>query len=114
MNIKHTIPISQARKEIFSIAEQVQQPGQHFTLTENGRPKIVVLSALEFESLVETVDVLRALPDLEDDIAEAKEEYRRGNHVTLDDMLVGEGYVKMKKRKKGHELQSHSTKKGRR
>ena len=113
MNMKHIIPISQARKEIFSIAKQVQQPGQYFTLTENGHPKLVVLSASEFESLVETVDVLRAFPDLEDDIDEAEKEYRRSNVKTLDELLTKEGYIKETGRKKKHGLQSRSTRRSR-
>ena len=113
MNMKHIIPISQARKEIFSIAKQVQRPGQHFTLIENGHPKLVVLSASEFESLVETVDVLRAFPDLEDDIDEAEKEYRRSNVKTLDELLTKEGYIKVTGRKKKHGLQSRSTRRSR-
>lgn len=46
-----TIPISEARKNIFSIAEEVQNPNVHYTLTERGRPKIVILSAEKFEFL---------------------------------------------------------------
>ena len=111
MNIKNVIPISQARKEIFSIVKQVQRPGQHFILTEKGRPKMVVLSALDFESLVETVDVLRAFPDLEDTITEAEEDYRRGNFTTLDRILAKEGYVKITGGKKKSGLQSRSSRK---
>ena len=113
MNIKHIIPISQARKEIFSIAKQVQWPGQYYTLTENGHPKLVVLSVLEFESLVETVEVLRTFPDLEEDIDEAAKEYKRGNLRTLDDILAEEGYIKVAKGKEKHGLQSHSARKSR-
>ena len=113
MNIKHIIPISQARKEIFAIAKQVQRLGQHYTLTENGHPKLVVLSASEFESLVETVEVLRTFPDLEEDIDEAEKEYKRGNLKTLDEILAKEGYVKVAKGKKKHGLQSRSARKSR-
>lgn len=113
MNIKNIIPISQARKDIFSIAKQVQRPGQHFTLTENGHPKLVVLSASEFESLVETVEVLGAFPELEDDIDEAENEYRRHNIKTLDEILAGEGYIRVTGKKKKHGLQSRSTRKSR-
>ena len=102
MNIKNIIPISQARSEIFSIAQKVQKPGQHVTLTENGRPKLVILSALEFESLVETVDVLRAFPDLEDNIAIAEREYRQGDVTTLDEILKKEGYIKTNPAKNKH------------
>ena len=73
---------------------------------------MVVLSASDFESLVETVDVLRAFPDLEDDISEAEGEYRKGNYTTLDKVLADEGYIKITGGKKGHELRSHSAKKG--
>src|SRR3989344_2858176 len=111
MNIKNIMSISQARKEIFSIMKQVQQPGQHFMLTEKGRPKMVVLSASDFESLVETVDVLRAFPDLEDDISEAEGEYCKGNYTTLDKILAEEGYIKITRGKKRNGLQSRSAKK---
>lgn len=111
MNIKNIMPVSQARKEIFSIMKQVQQPGQHFMLTENGHPKMVILSASDFESLVETVDVLRAFPDLEDEISEAEEEYRKGNYTTLDKVLAEEGYIKITEGTKRHGLQGRSAKK---
>jgi len=80
-------------------------------LTEKGRPKMVVLSASDFESLVETVDVLRAFPDLEDDISEAEGEYRKGNYATLDKILAEEGYVKVTGGRKKHGLRGHSAKK---
>ncbi len=108
MNTKHVIPISQAQKEIFSISDQVQRPGQYFTLTEDGKPKMVVLSASEFQSLVETVDVLRALPDVENDIHEAEKEYRHGNVKTLDEILATEEYTKVTRGKKKNGVQSRS------
>jgi prevent-host-death family protein len=113
MNIKNTISISQARKEIFSIAKQVQRPGQHYTLTENGHAKLIVLSASEFESLVETVEVLRSFPDLEEDIDGAKNEYKCDNVKLLDKILAKEGYIKVAGRKKKHGLQSRSARKSR-
>ena len=113
MNIKNIIPISQARKDIFSIAKQAQRPGQYFTLTENGHPAVVVLSASEFESLVETVEVLRAFPNIEEDIDESEKEYRRGKVKILDEILAKEGYIKITGGKKKYGLQSHSARKSR-
>lgn len=51
MNTKTTVPISEARKNIFSIASEVQNPNVYYTLTERGRPKAVLISAEKFESL---------------------------------------------------------------
>ena len=64
MDTKHTIPISEARKRIFEIAEEVQAPSRTYTLTADGKPKAVILSAKEYESILETLDVLEENPDL--------------------------------------------------
>ncbi len=53
MKIKNTLPISEARKNIFSIAKEVQHPSTYYTLTEKGRPRVVILSAEKFESLIQ-------------------------------------------------------------
>lgn len=50
MHIQTTLPITEARKTLFSIAENVQS-GDHYTLTERGKPKVVVLSAEHYDKL---------------------------------------------------------------
>jgi prevent-host-death family protein len=71
MTIKNTLSISEARKKIFKIAEETQKPGNYYTFTENGRPKVVLMSAEEFESWQETLEVMRDFPNLKEDIKEA-------------------------------------------
>ena len=96
MDAKTTLSISEARKRIFEIAEEVQKPNTHFTLTENGRPKAVIISVEEFESLVETIEVLRDFPDLQKDIEEVERDIASGaykNYPTLEEILAKEGYV---------------------
>ena len=100
MDTKTTLPISEARKKIFKIAERVQKPAVYFTLTEKGRPKVVVLSADEFESWQETLEVMRIFPKLEKDIEKAEREYKRGRYLTLEDVLSKEGFILSKKLKK--------------
>ncbi|PIQ75484.1 MAG: hypothetical protein COV84_01030 [Candidatus Portnoybacteria bacterium CG11_big_fil_rev_8_21_14_0_20_40_15] len=100
MDIKTTLPISEARKNIFKIAKRVQKPAVYYTLTEKGRPKVVVLSADEFESWQETLEVMRIFPKLEKDIEKAVGEYKRGLYLTLEDVLSKEGFVLSKKSKK--------------
>ncbi|OGK19015.1 hypothetical protein A3D80_03485 [Candidatus Roizmanbacteria bacterium RIFCSPHIGHO2_02_FULL_40_13b] len=96
MNTKTTIPITEARKNIFDIAEAVQQPGVHYTFTEKGRPKAVLISAEEFESWQETFEVMEQFPDLSKDIEEAHKAFESGeykNWVTLDALLKQEGFL---------------------
>lgn len=97
MSAKHTLPISEARRKIFAITDDVQKPGRYYTLTENGRPKAVILSAEEFESFIETVEVLAEFPDLDADIAAAERAAADGKTISLEDLLVKQGFVMSKK-----------------
>ncbi len=93
MNHKTTLSISEARKKIFEIAEDVQKPGVYYTFTEKGRPKAVLMSAEEFESLIETLEVVQMFPDLKKDIEETEQAFKSGeykNWPTLEDILKKE------------------------
>lgn len=90
MNHKTTLPITEARKQIFEIAANVQKPGRFYTLTDNGRPKAVIMSAEEFESWAETLEVIRDFPHIAKDAQEARRDYVSGKwkkYATLDDLL---------------------------
>ena len=112
MNTKTTLSITEARKKIFQIIDETQKPGVYYTLTERGRPKAVVVSAEEFESWIETMEVMKDFPDLKKDIEEAERDYNTGNFVTLEDILAKEGYVLADKGKEQYEASSNRTKKG--
>lgn len=92
--------ISQARKNIFDIAERVQTPGTAFTLTDNGKPKVVMMSAEEFESWAETLEVIKDFPDLKKDIAEAERDFKKGNYITLDEFMKNDQAKVAKKDKR--------------
>lgn len=100
MNTKTILPISEVRKNIFDITKKIQRPNTYYTLTDKGRPKAVLISAEEFESMQETIEVIRDFPNLDEDIKEAREEYKKGNYITLDDLFKKEGYTKNSKIKK--------------
>ncbi|MFH1392785.1 MAG: type II toxin-antitoxin system Phd/YefM family antitoxin [Patescibacteria group bacterium] len=96
MNTKTTISISEARKRIFEIAEEVQKPDNFYTLTEKGRPKAVLMSAEDFESLQETLEVMRECPGLDKDIKETDRAIKTGEYkkwATLDDIMAKHGYI---------------------
>lgn len=107
MDSKTTLSISEARKNIFKIAEMVQKPAVRYTLTENGRPKAVVLSADEFESWQETLEVIKDFPDLEKDIKELEEDKKSGaykKYITLEEILSKEGFLVAEKSAKKYEV----------
>lgn len=77
--------LSEARKRIFEIAEKVQEPNAYFTLTEKGRRKVVVMSSDEFDSLMETMELLGD-PKLMKEIQEAEKEYKKGEIYSWDEV----------------------------
>jgi len=105
MDTKTTLPISEARKKIFKIAKNVQKPATRYTLTEKGRPKAVIMSAEEFESWQETLEVMREFPDLEKDIKELERDKKSGaykKYTALEDILAREGFLVADKATKRH------------
>lgn len=103
MNSKTTLSITEARKKIFDIAQDVQNPGVYYTLTENGKPKAVIVSYEEYESLIETIDVMSEMPDLAKDIKEADRAVKTGEYkkwTTLEELLAKQGYVLAEKANK--------------
>jgi prevent-host-death family protein len=107
METKTTLPISEGRKQIFKIAEEVQKPSTYYTLTEKGKPKVVVISAEEFESWQETLEVKGEFPSLKDDVKKIDEAVKSGEHkkwATLDDVMATYGYVATNKTSKKNGL----------
>jgi len=110
---KNTISISEARSRLFNIAEKVQTPGVYFTFTDKGRPKTVIMSADEYESIIETLEVVRDFPDLDKTIAKVDKDIKSGaylNYPILDDILAKEGYVLNNKANKHGISTTHRTK----
>lgn len=93
MDTKTILSISEARSKIFKIAENVQKSSTYYTLTKKGKPKAVVLSAEEFESWQETLEVTRDFPNLEKDIKIAEKDFKKRRCATLEEVLSKEGFV---------------------
>ena len=95
MNSKNTLSISEARKKIFEIAEDVQKPGKHYTFTENGIPKAVLMSADQYDSLVEDLELLSD-PGFAKRMEAAEKELERGEYVTLEELKKDLNYEQKK------------------
>lgn len=96
MSIKNTISISEARKKIFNIADEVQTPNKHYTLTERGRPKAVIMSAEEFELWQETLDTIKDFPNLDKEVTETEKAFKTGEYKswsTLKDLKKDWGFA---------------------
>ncbi len=57
--MKNIISITEARSKIFEIAEKVQKTGQVFAFTENGKPKVVIMSSDDYENIMEDLELMK-------------------------------------------------------
>jgi prevent-host-death family protein len=53
-----TLPLTEARKDLSKIVDEVSNVHEHITITRQGKPAAVVMSADEFESWQETLEIL--------------------------------------------------------
>ena len=53
-----TLPLTEARKDLSKIIDEVSNVHEHVTITRQGKPAAVVMSADEFESWRETIEIL--------------------------------------------------------
>ncbi|MFH1610928.1 MAG: type II toxin-antitoxin system Phd/YefM family antitoxin [Patescibacteria group bacterium] len=111
MNSQNTLSITNARGKIFDLVQKTAA-GARFFLTDHGKAKAVLMSADEFDSWQETMAVMRDFPNLDKDIKEAEKDYKKGNYITLDELLKKEGYVLADKGKKKYGVQNSFAKKG--
>lgn len=94
MKTDRTLSITEARKEIFKIANEVQKPDVHYVLTDNGKPKAVIMSAEEFESWRETLEIDAEMPELREEIKEFENDLRTGkvkDYITFEELLAKDG-----------------------
>lgn len=109
--IKTTLPATETRKNFFKILKKIDRPNQVYTITLDGKPKAVILSFDEYDSWLETMEILND-SKLMDDIKQAEEDFVKGEYVPLEEVLKEEGFVLNDKSRKINEISRSSKKKG--
>ncbi len=56
--VMRTLGLTEARKDLSKLVDEVTSAHEHVTITRQGRPAAVVMSADEFESWQETLEIL--------------------------------------------------------
>lgn len=52
------LPFTEARTHLIELLDEIEREHDHVVITRNGRPSAVVMSQAEYESLIETVEIL--------------------------------------------------------
>ncbi len=85
MDIKNTISSTEARTKFAEVIDNAGNGGARYTLTVNGRPKVVIMSADEFEGWQETIEILSE-PGALERIKKSEKQIERGEFVTLEEL----------------------------
>ena len=86
MNIKTTLSATEVRKNFFDILDKVQKTNLPYTITLGGKPKAVIMNAEEYESWMETLDIM-SNPETVKGIEEGKKDIAEGRYITLDELM---------------------------
>ena len=89
-NLSSIIPASDARANLFDIIKKIQQPETHFILTIDGRPKAIIISADEWESIMATLDIVTDRKMVKA-IKRGEKDIKEGKYYTLDEVLNDAG-----------------------
>lgn len=79
-----TLPLAEVKKSLSSIVKEVDEKYDRYVITRNGIEKAVILSAEEFDGLIETLDILSNKEEKEA-VARAKKQVKQGKTVSLKD-----------------------------
>src|SRR5256712_2379876 len=52
------LPFTEARTHLTELLDEIERVHEHVVITRNGRPSAVVMSQAEYESLIETLEIL--------------------------------------------------------
>ena len=74
--------ISDARAALPNLINKIGKSMDRVTITVNGKPKAVVISPEELESLEETAEIL-AIPNIKKDLERSRKQIKAGNFTTL-------------------------------
>ncbi len=83
--MSNLITISDARATLPDLVEKVNENLERVVITVNGKPKVVMVSMEELESLEETAEVL-AIPQIKKDIAKSRKQIAKGEFIPLSNL----------------------------
>lgn len=82
-----TIPLAEARANLSRLIDEAVRTHERIEITRNGTRAAVVMSANDYDSLMETLDIL-ADADLVAELRRAQLESHAGDIFTLDEVLA--------------------------
>ena len=80
-----TVPLAEARQNFSALVDEATTTHQRVLVTRNGVPAIWMIADEDFESIMETLDVLADAAAMRD-VAQARVDAEKGRYVTAAEM----------------------------
>lgn len=81
------VPFTEARAKLTELLDDVEDRHEHVLITRNGRPSVVMLSADEYESLEETLEILQD-KDLMEVLRKSEDDVQAGRLTSLETLRI--------------------------
>jgi antitoxin YefM len=81
--MRKTYPLAEAKKHLSHLVKEADEAYDRIVITKNGVEKAVIMSAEEYEGLIETLDILSQKEERQA-ITRAKRQVRRGQTISLE------------------------------
>lgn len=86
INIKNILPVTTAKRDLMKLLKRAKVDGSTFLITKDGHAEAVLMSAEEYEGLMETMDILRSKSTMTD-LRKAKKDFEAGRTYTYDQVF---------------------------
>ena len=80
-----TVPLAEARQNFSALVDEATSTHQRVLVTRNGVPAIWMIADEDFESIMETLDVLADAAAM-NDVAQSRKDSTEGRYVTAAEM----------------------------
>ncbi|MDI6803344.1 MAG: type II toxin-antitoxin system Phd/YefM family antitoxin [Bacteroidota bacterium] len=82
-----TLPVTEAKQRFTELVKGAEESFDRYLVTKNGKDAAVILSAEEYENLLETLDILANKKEVRA-IAEGSAQVKRGETLSLSKYLA--------------------------
>ena len=83
--MSEVLPLAEVKAKFSEMVDRVEQQHERITVTRNGRPAAVLMSAEELDALEDTLELLSD-PKVMAEIEHARLEVRAGRSVSADEL----------------------------
>jgi antitoxin YefM len=80
-----TLPVTDVKQRLLELLKKAQQYRESIMITKNGTPAGVLLGIEEYESLVETIEILSD-PDILKSLRKSRQEAKKGKFFSDDEV----------------------------